>query len=102
MKNLEGEEWQMGVRLDTKFYSERYYLSTGWPKFRKANNLSKGDECVLKFIRNESKLCLDKVTKKELTAPQAPPRGGTPSSDDECVEVVKQPLGRPPKQKFVM
>ncbi|KAI3796033.1 hypothetical protein L1987_38694 [Smallanthus sonchifolius] len=73
MKNRDGKEWEMGLRLDMSFKPKRdrlskgwpdkpkrYYLSKGWPDFRRENELSKGDECVFKFIRSEGKLLLAK------------------------------------------
>nr|GEW96841.1 hypothetical protein [Tanacetum cinerariifolium] len=44
------------------------YVAEGWKEFQRSNDISKGDECVLKFITSEDKLCLAKVTKKK---PQA-------------------------------
>ncbi|KAI3744538.1 hypothetical protein L1987_57621 [Smallanthus sonchifolius] len=31
MKNLDGKEWDMGLRLDISFKPKRNYLSKGWP-----------------------------------------------------------------------
>ncbi|XP_021968923.2 B3 domain-containing protein REM1 [Helianthus annuus] len=65
VKNLDGTERVMGLRLDTKSKPKRYYLSTGWQRFWQENNLSEGDKCEFKFIRSERKLLLAKVTKKK-------------------------------------
>ncbi|MFS8020302.1 putative acting on peptide bonds (peptidase) transcription factor B3-Domain family [Helianthus anomalus] len=65
VKNLDGTERVMGLRLDTKSRPKRYYLSTGWQRFWQENNLSEGDKCEFKFIRSERKLLLAKVTKKK-------------------------------------
>ena len=68
MKNLDGEEWEMGIR----FRSNQYYLSRGWVGFKRDIKLAEGDECVFLYIRNEGKLCLTRVTKKDQTpAPRA-------------------------------
>ncbi|KAK1425029.1 hypothetical protein QVD17_20372 [Tagetes erecta] len=64
MKNLDGNEWLMGLRLDKGYNTKRYCLSSGWHNFRRVNELSEGDECVFKFIRSEGKLSLAKLTKK--------------------------------------
>ncbi|KAJ0568644.1 putative transcription factor B3-Domain family [Helianthus annuus] len=53
VKNLDGTERVMGLRLDTKSKPKRYYLSTGWQRFWQENNLSEGDKCEFKFIRSE-------------------------------------------------
>ncbi|PWA84650.1 DNA-binding pseudobarrel domain-containing protein [Artemisia annua] len=82
MKNLAGKEWRMGIRLDTSFWTERYYLSTGWCNFRQHNKLSEGDKCVFKYIRSESKLCLAKVTRKEMLVPPPSSCGNIPATND--------------------
>ncbi|KAI7748377.1 hypothetical protein M8C21_034015 [Ambrosia artemisiifolia] len=67
VKNLDGKECVMGLKLDKSFRGkERYMLTSGWPQFLQENELSEGDECVFKFIRSEGKLQLAKVTKKQL------------------------------------
>nr|XP_043623118.1 uncharacterized protein LOC122594883 isoform X2 [Erigeron canadensis] len=116
LKNNKGEEWQIGVLLDTLYHkSERYIFSAGWLGFQQSNDLSIGDECIIKFIRKEGKFCLAKVTKKQKQAwsPQLsgqilatkdvkrkrglPPheQGGDVDveSEDDCVELVKRPCG---------
>ncbi|GJT25062.1 DNA-binding pseudobarrel domain-containing protein [Tanacetum coccineum] len=50
-----------------------YHFSIGWPSFRRSNNISKGDECVFKYIRCEDKMCLVKVTKRKTQARSSPP-----------------------------
>ena len=108
MKNQGGKEWEMGVRLDKSYWTERYTLSPGWREFIRCNKLTEVDECVFKFITSESKLCLAKVTKKK-PATEAVKRTQGPGthqhvgrvdmeSEDECVEVVKRGRGRPRKQ----
>ncbi|PWA37684.1 DNA-binding pseudobarrel domain-containing protein [Artemisia annua] len=111
MKNLDGKEWKMGVRLDKSYWTERYTLSPGWRKFKRYNKLTEGDECVFTFITSESKLCLAKVTKKKPATesvkrtdqgPGTRQRGGRVDveSEDECVDqVVKRGRGRPRKQQ---
>ena len=110
MKNQDGKEWKMGVRLDKSYWTERYTLSPGWRKFKRHNKLTEGDECVFKFITSESKLCLAKVTKKKMATEavkrtdqglRTRQRGGRVDveSEDECVEVVKRGRGRPCKQR---
>nr|GEY93257.1 DNA-binding pseudobarrel domain-containing protein [Tanacetum cinerariifolium] len=108
IKNQEGKEWKLGVRRDKSYWTERYALSPGWREFKRCNNLTEGDECVFKFITSESKLCLAKVTKKNLdTEAVERTQGKRPcehggrvdvESEDECAEVVKRGRGRPRKQ----
>ena len=108
MKNQEGKEWEMGVRLDKSYWTERYTLSPGWREFKRCNKLTEGDECVFKFITSESKLCLAKVTKKKpateavkrTQGPRTCQHGGRVDmeSEDECAEVVKRGRGRPRKR----
>ncbi|GJX34995.1 DNA-binding pseudobarrel domain-containing protein [Tanacetum coccineum] len=107
MKNQDGKEWKLGVRRDKSYWTERYALSPGWREFKRCNNLTEGDECVFKFITSERKLCLSKVTKKNLDTeavkrtqePQKCQHGGRVDveSEDESVEVVKRGRGRPHK-----
>ncbi|XP_022030088.1 uncharacterized protein LOC110931004 isoform X1 [Helianthus annuus] len=75
LKNLDGKEWLVGLRLDKAFRTKRYLLSFGWGRFRQQNNLSEGDECVFRFIKSEGKLLLAKVTKMK------PCYGVTPRPD---------------------
>ncbi|KAI3497752.1 hypothetical protein L1887_33266 [Cichorium endivia] len=70
MKNLDGKEWQMRLKLDSHHYT-RYYLSAGWTEFKRFNELSEGDECVFKYIRREDKFCLAKLTKKGVKSQAA-------------------------------
>ncbi|KAK9050984.1 hypothetical protein SSX86_027609 [Deinandra increscens subsp. villosa] len=65
LKNRDGKEWVLGLKLDRSYASIRYYLSSKWTAFRRENRLSEGDECVFKFIRSEAKLLLAKVIKKK-------------------------------------
>ena len=67
MKSLDGNEFQMAVRLDRRFNSAQYNLSLGWVAFKQSNNISQGDECVFKYITSEDKMCLVKVTKASVT-----------------------------------
>nr|XP_043625952.1 putative B3 domain-containing protein REM15 [Erigeron canadensis] len=66
LKGIGGNEWRMGIGLDTGNATVRYFLSAGWLDFKRSNNLSKGDECVFKFLRSENKMCLEKVTKRPI------------------------------------
>lgn len=95
MKNLAGKELRMGIRLDTSFWTERYYLSTGWCEFRRYNKLSEGDKCVFKYIRSESKLCLAKVTKKEMSVPPPSSCGNITTTND----IMKRKRGHQPHQQ---
>ncbi|XP_076933146.1 B3 domain-containing protein REM6-like [Bidens hawaiensis] len=64
LKNVDGREWVLALRLDHSYRStRRYLLASGWSKFWRENKLSIGDKCVFKFIRSEGKLLLAKVTK---------------------------------------
>ncbi|XP_076922466.1 B3 domain-containing protein REM9-like [Bidens hawaiensis] len=63
LKNVDGREWVLGLRLDHTYSTKRYLLASGWKRFWRENKLSIGDECVFKFIRSEGKLLLAKVTK---------------------------------------
>ncbi|GKB99524.1 DNA-binding pseudobarrel domain-containing protein [Tanacetum coccineum] len=82
MKNQDGKEWKLGVRRDKSYWTR-------------------------KFITSERKLCLSKVTKKNLDTeavkrtqePQKCQHGGRVNveSEDESVEVVKRGRGRPHK-----
>nr|GFC28120.1 hypothetical protein [Tanacetum cinerariifolium] len=47
------------------------------------NNISEGDECVLKFITSEDKLCLAKVTKKK---PRATEVDNDDTDDDDGMD----------------
>lgn len=108
MKNQDGKEWEMGVRLDKSYGTERYTLSRGWREFKRCNKLTEGDECVFKFITSENKLCLAKVTKtkpateavRRTQGSRTRQHGGRVDmeSEDECVEVVKRGRGRLRKQ----
>ncbi|KAK9050985.1 hypothetical protein SSX86_027610 [Deinandra increscens subsp. villosa] len=70
LKNLDGKEWVMGLKLDRSYRASiRYYLSSKWSAFQRENRLSEGDECVFKFIRSEGKLLLAKVIKKKRPQP---------------------------------
>ncbi|GKE58872.1 DNA-binding pseudobarrel domain-containing protein [Tanacetum coccineum] len=65
LKNLDGYEKEMPVRVETKYHYQAkcYYLRKGWTDFARSNNISVGDKCVFKFITSEDKLCLAKITK---------------------------------------
>ncbi|XP_071707144.1 B3 domain-containing protein REM10-like [Rutidosis leptorrhynchoides] len=65
VKNLDGEEWKVSFCAEKS--ELRYYLGHGWLNFEESNNLSEGDECVFKFIKNEDKLCLVKIIKHKGT-----------------------------------
>lgn len=91
MKNLDGKEWKLGLRLDKGFrYTKRYLLSSGWSNFMRCNNLSDGDECVFKFRTRDGKMYLTKVTKKKKM-----PRGRDDKEKED--KVVKHPHGSPAK-----
>ncbi|MFS7920768.1 putative transcription factor B3-Domain family [Helianthus anomalus] len=81
MKNVDGEEWQVSLRVEISHDTKRYYLATGWGAFQRENDLSEGDECVIKFVRSEGKLLLTKITEQ--------PQPFGPGS-----EVVKRKRGR--------
>lgn len=102
LKNPQGNEWRMGVGLDRGNPTERYYISAGWLDFSRSNDLSEGDKCVFKFLRNENKMCLEKVTKTTGLPNQNPATrsgGVVVKQQGECVEVAKRPRGRPCKQQ---
>lgn len=63
--NLDGKEWELGVRYEKLRQVEKFCLSSGWPVFRRSNDVSEGDECVFKFIRDEDKLLLARVSKSK-------------------------------------
>ncbi|MFS7920766.1 putative transcription factor B3-Domain family [Helianthus anomalus] len=81
MKNVDEEEWQVSLRVEISHDTKRYYLATGWGAFQRENDLSEGDECVIKFVRSEGKLLLTKITEQ--------PQPFGPGS-----EVVKRKRGR--------
>ncbi|XP_071709281.1 B3 domain-containing protein REM10-like [Rutidosis leptorrhynchoides] len=95
LKNSVGIEWEMGIRPDYSNVTTRYHLSTSWCDFRRANNLSIGDQCVFKFLKSENKMCLADVTKKHGRVKMT-------SRCDKCgVERNDEPVvrrGRPPKR----
>ncbi|KAK1425798.1 hypothetical protein QVD17_21158 [Tagetes erecta] len=73
MKSCDGKECVMSLKFDKSYRTTiRYYLSCGWPRFRRENGLLEGDECVFKFIRSEGKLLLAKVTKNKLPFDEVP------------------------------
>ncbi|KAI3763605.1 hypothetical protein L2E82_13575 [Cichorium intybus] len=96
MKNLDGDEWEINLRSEIKHYTPikhytRYYFSTGWSGFWRANELSEGDQCIFKYIRSEDKLCLAKVTKKRRV------QARQPASKPPATEVLKsKPRVKPP------
>ncbi|GKE77473.1 DNA-binding pseudobarrel domain-containing protein, partial [Tanacetum coccineum] len=69
LKNLDGYEKEMPVRVETKYHYQAkcYYLRKGWTDFARSNNISVGDKCVFKFVVSEDKLCLAKITKAPTT-----------------------------------
>ncbi|GKB87886.1 DNA-binding pseudobarrel domain-containing protein [Tanacetum coccineum] len=86
MKSLDGNETQMSIRTDKQRHrSTQYYLSVGWPAFKRSNNISEGDECVFRYITSEDKFCLGKVTHEK-----------TPIRLPSPAEVVKRKRGRLP------
>nr|KAJ0213532.1 hypothetical protein LSAT_V11C400160750 [Lactuca sativa] len=89
MRNPAGKEWQMSFRSESKVCT-RYYLSSVWSDFWRLNNLSEGDECVFKFIKNEDKLLLETITKKH-------PAGKVQAAEVPPTVVLKRPVGRPPR-----
>ncbi|KAJ0750772.1 putative chromatin remodeling & transcriptional activation HMG family [Helianthus annuus] len=116
MKNLNGKEWHLGLKMEKTHGKNRYYLTTGWSGFRVENDLSEGDECVIKFVRSEGKLLLAKIPRQEWAARQPQPSGKNqvidvekrkrgrpkqqpPSEKNMVAEVVKRKRGRPPKQQ---
>ncbi|XP_076938514.1 uncharacterized protein LOC143606728 [Bidens hawaiensis] len=66
--NLDGKEWELGVRYEKIRQVEKFCLSSGWQDFRRTNDVSEGDECVFKFIRDEDKLLLARVSKSKRPA----------------------------------
>lgn len=76
MKNLDGKEWETGVRWSKMYRSERYHFSSSWPKFRRENNLLTGDECVFKFIKSDGKFCLASHKKPPLPPSETPATKG--------------------------
>ncbi|KAJ0923513.1 putative transcription factor B3-Domain family [Helianthus annuus] len=119
MKNLDGKEWHLGLKMEKTLGKNRYYLTTGWSGFRLENDLSEGDECVIKFVRSEGKLLLAKISRQEWAARQPqpwgknqvigvkkrkrgrPPKQQQPSEKNMVAEVVKRKRGRPPKQPHI-
>ncbi|KAI7751741.1 hypothetical protein M8C21_015690 [Ambrosia artemisiifolia] len=95
MKNLDGEEWQLGLHMEITHGTKRYYLRTGWRDFLRGNDLSERDECVIKLVRSEGKLLLAKITKQEWSSARQP----QPSSNNPVAVVVKRKRGRPRKQQ---
>ncbi|XP_076924352.1 putative B3 domain-containing protein At5g66980 isoform X2 [Bidens hawaiensis] len=110
--NLDGKEWELGVRFEKLRHVEKFCLSSGWPVFRRSNDVSEGDECVFKFIRNEDKLLLARVSKSKRPA-KTPEREvvkrkrkPTERNSDKKVETrasrgvkeAKRPPGRPFKR----
>ncbi|GKA36619.1 DNA-binding pseudobarrel domain-containing protein, partial [Tanacetum coccineum] len=79
LKNDDEYEKEMPVRSYKQNKSTRYYMAEGWEEFQRSNNISEGDECVLKFITSEDKLCLAKVTKKK-------PRATEVDNDDDGMD----------------
>ncbi|PWA84647.1 DNA-binding pseudobarrel domain-containing protein [Artemisia annua] len=69
LKSLDGYEKEIFVRVETKYHyqAKRYFLGKGWMDFARNTNISVGDKCVFKFITNEDKLCLAKITKARPT-----------------------------------
>nr|XP_043626618.1 protein PFC0760c-like isoform X2 [Erigeron canadensis] len=89
LKNLDGEEWRMGLRPGKVNQSKKLYISSGWADFQQSNDLKEGDECVLKFIRSKGKILLAKVTKKKR-----PTRQLQASGESSKTKVVKKKRGR--------
>ncbi|XP_023746764.1 putative B3 domain-containing protein At5g66980 isoform X2 [Lactuca sativa] len=107
MKNLNGKEWPMKLLSEGRNYT-RYYLSAGWSRFRRANELCEGDKCLFKFLRSEDKFCLSKVTKKSQVLERRPRRQPLVEVRLEVVlglkarstdEMEKRPHGRSFKKK---
>ncbi|GJY34540.1 DNA-binding pseudobarrel domain-containing protein, partial [Tanacetum coccineum] len=100
MKDLDGKEWPMVARLDKSYKVERYYLSRGWRRFRRSNDLKEGDECVFKFITSERKICLAKVIRKTWSPIQPCQHGRCTNvkSEDECLDAANRPRGMPHQQ----
>ncbi|GKC57041.1 DNA-binding pseudobarrel domain-containing protein, partial [Tanacetum coccineum] len=73
IRSLDGNERQIPMQSYKQFKLTWYHFSIGWPSFRRSNNISKGDECVFKYIRCEDKMCLVKVTKRKTQARSSPP-----------------------------
>ncbi|KAJ0570927.1 putative transcription factor B3-Domain family [Helianthus annuus] len=96
MKNLDGKEWHLGLKMEKTLGKNRYYLTTGWSGFRLENDLSEGDECVIKFVRSEGKLLLVKIPRQEWPARQPQPWG-----KNQVIGVEKRKRGRPPKQPHI-
>ncbi|PWA41636.1 DNA-binding pseudobarrel domain-containing protein [Artemisia annua] len=94
MKVLNGKNWPMALRLDKSYRAERYYLSTGWRKFRRRHSLSVGDICVFKLITSEYKLWLAKLTKKK--------RSLIPSPGEEFLDESKRQCGMPQQHARVI
>ncbi|XP_076947283.1 putative B3 domain-containing protein At5g66980 [Bidens hawaiensis] len=94
--NLDDKEWELGVRVEKLRQVERFCLSSGWQVFRRSNDLSEGDECVFKFIRDEDKLLLARVSKSKRPV-KTPVKAKTPVS--EVVKRKRKPAERIPAKK---
>ncbi|XP_042757740.2 uncharacterized protein LOC111894906 [Lactuca sativa] len=109
MKNVDGKEWKMRLKLERSRKAKRYYLSSGWPDFRRDNELYEGDKCVFKLIKSEDMLYLAKVIKKKgkvpvteaIRRPRGRPRRVEKMVADKgpATEVPKRKRGRPPRVK---
>ncbi|CAH1417152.1 unnamed protein product [Lactuca virosa] len=100
MRNPAGKEWQMSFRSESKVCT-RYYLSSVWSDFWRLNNLSEGDECVFKFLKNEDKLLIETITKKhpagKVQAAEVVAKKKVQARKVPATVVLTRPVGRPPR-----
>ncbi|XP_024994880.1 putative B3 domain-containing protein REM15 isoform X2 [Cynara cardunculus var. scolymus] len=94
MKDHEGKEWIMGLLVEK--YHNRHSLSSGWSLFRQYYNLSEGDICLFKFIKEEGVLSLAQVLKNKKAGKQ---ENGNRKETPANMEGVKRKRGRPRVEK---
>ncbi|CAI9275833.1 unnamed protein product [Lactuca saligna] len=89
MKDKEGKEWKIGLKIE--IYSNiRVYLASGWPHFRQYHDLCNGDMCLFKYIKKENVLILVEMIKSKRPTKRQ-------SSD---VKGLNRKVGRPPVEKL--
>ncbi|XP_071693680.1 uncharacterized protein [Rutidosis leptorrhynchoides] len=118
MKDHEGKEWIMDIKIEVHGRKTKHRLSSGWSIFRDYHQLSEGDVCLFKFNKKEGVLNLTQVlkskkaiAKEDLTEEGKTTKRGRPPShggggganveNENEPKVIKKKRGRPPLEKQI-
>ncbi|XP_071693681.1 uncharacterized protein [Rutidosis leptorrhynchoides] len=117
LKDHEGKEWIMDIKIEIHGSITKHRLSSGWSKLRDYHQLSEGDICLFKFNKKEGVLNLTQVLKskkakkkadsveemkKNIGRPQSYGGGGGANVENENEpKVIKKKRGRPPLKKQI-